>query len=64
MTHAHRICSCILGVLLSLAAGGPARAEETIVFDVRDYGAVGDGKMLDTIAINKAVEACAAAGGG
>lgn len=34
------------------------------VFNVREYGAMGDGKMPDTAAINKAIEACAAAGGG
>jgi len=33
-------------------------------FDVREYGAVGDGKTLDTAAISKVVEACAQAGGG
>jgi hypothetical protein len=33
-------------------------------FDVRDYGATGDGKKVDTAAINKAVKACANAGGG
>lgn len=34
------------------------------VFDVRDYGAVGDGKKVDTAAINKAVKACSETGGG
>jgi polygalacturonase len=33
-------------------------------FDVRSFGATGDGKTLDTQAVNKAIEAAAAAGGG
>ena len=39
-------------------------AQGKTAFSVREYGAVGDGKSLDTAAINKAVEACASAGGG
>lgn len=34
------------------------------VYDVRTYGAKGDGRTLDSPAINRAVEAAAAAGGG
>src|SRR5260370_41425997 len=34
------------------------------IFDIRNYGAVGDGKAVDSPAINKAIEAAAAAGGG
>ena len=34
------------------------------VFNVRDYGATGDGRTLETPAITRAIQACAAAGGG
>ncbi|HEV2392183.1 MAG TPA: glycoside hydrolase family 28 protein [Verrucomicrobiae bacterium] len=34
------------------------------LFNVRDYDAAGDGKTLDNPAINQAIEACSAAGGG
>ena len=34
------------------------------IYDVRKYGASGDGKTLDTDAVNRAIDAAAAAGGG
>jgi polygalacturonase len=39
-------------------------AKPNALFNVRDYGAVGDNKTKDTAAFQKALDACAAAGGG
>src|SRR3954470_15351699 len=41
-----------------------ASANATGVYNVRTFGAKGDGQALDTPAINKAIDAAAAAGGG
>jgi polygalacturonase len=47
------------------AQGAPMpNAGPGTVFDIRAYGAVGDGKAIDTLAINRAIEAAAAKGGG
>jgi polygalacturonase len=39
-------------------------AAPAALFDVRKYGAAGDGKTIDTPAVNRAIDAAAAAGGG
>jgi hypothetical protein len=64
----------MLAVMGLLAAGGSvsgAPMSTTIegdasspMFDVRKFGATGDGKTLDTASINRAVDAAHAAGGG
>jgi polygalacturonase len=45
---------------LSTTAG----AAESSVYNIKTFGATGDGKTLDTPAINKTIDAAAAAGGG
>jgi hypothetical protein len=48
-----------------VGAGAVSAKEATRrTFNVLNYGAVGDGKALDTAAINQAMEACGKAGGG
>jgi polygalacturonase len=46
---------------MARAAGSPPGSG---FFDVRAFGATGDGKTLDTPAVNKAIEAASATGGG
>ena len=50
--------------LPALAKKPAAPALSPLLFDVRSFGATGDGKTVDSPAINKAIEAAAAAGGG
>ena len=62
-----RAAAGLAGAALAANAGGgiaDAATPDAESFDVKSYGAKGDGKTLDTAAINKAIDAAAAAGGG
>ncbi|MGA9670000.1 MAG: glycoside hydrolase family 28 protein [Terracidiphilus sp.] len=58
--------AAIPGVSLAASAREDAvvAAPALGIFDVRKYGATGDGKTLDSDAVNRAIDAAAAAGGG
>ena len=53
-----------ISILLCAAGIIHAAAPAKNVFNVRDFGAVGDGDQLDSPAINRAIAAAAKAGGG
>jgi polygalacturonase len=56
---------CLMSaVLLGCRSTHAPLERRTVYFDVRDYGAVADGKTKITEAIRKAIEAASAAGGG
>jgi polygalacturonase len=56
----------LAGAGLAFQAGASAQQPSAAAgsFDVRSFGAIGDGKTIDTPSINRAIDAAAAAGGG
>jgi polygalacturonase len=56
----------VLAVIAVVVVAGQAFASmlPSLEFNVRDFGGAGDGTALDTLAIQKALDACGHAGGG
>jgi polygalacturonase len=54
----------VLGIGLTQVEAQKGAANSKTFYNVKDHRAVGDGKTLDTAAINRAIDAAAASGGG
>jgi polygalacturonase len=63
---ARHIVSILMFSLFSVShlSGAPTETHGRNYFNVREFGAFGDGTNLDSPAINKAIDACAESGGG
>ncbi len=57
------ICAALLGAFFQTGCESIPASHKT-VFNVRSFGAIGDGKALDNPAIDRAIRAASAAGGG
>lgn len=55
-----KVLMLVVAVFLLVLAGGVSSAAE---FSVRDFGAAGNGQAKDTVAIQRTIDAAAAAGG-
>jgi polygalacturonase len=59
-----RVSSCPSWILLAVFISSATPSQTKTVFSVRYYGAKGDGKTIDSPAINSAIEAASENGGG
>ena len=64
MRRTARVVTCVVLVASTQISSAAPPQAPGVTCDVTDYGAKGDGKALETAAIQRAVEACAARAAG
>ena len=59
-----RVITAVLALGLWVCFASTSQAQPATGFNVKNFGAAGDGQRVDTDAINKAIQAASDAGGG
>ena len=64
MKQSRSVALLLVSAIVSIGAAARAEIAKPKIFNIRSYGAVGDGEALETESVQKTIDACHEAGGG